>query len=161
MGLRLHRNDTPEERISVHEGAGTLRAVLQSPEKICHCGQGRRDVGPRPLAERKGNVSTCHLCGHLIQSLTLQCGPCTEPGRGVTGSLTATHAPPSHHVKIACPAKPWKSRYLLTSSSAATVRPLLPATSRLRRRSEPRRCRSIGAPEGCQSPPDEAQPELP
>src|SRR5579864_6402959 len=71
------------------------------------------------------------------------------------------HARPGRNVKIACPAKPWKSRHLSTNSSAATVRPQLPASSRLRRRSEPRRCRSTGAPEGCHSPPDGAQPEPP
>jgi hypothetical protein len=71
------------------------------------------------------------------------------------------YARPGRNVKIACPAKPWKSRHLSTNSSAATVRPQLPASSRLRRRSEPRRCRSTGAPEGCHSPPDGAQPEPP
>ena len=36
------------------------------------------------------------------------------------------HARPGRNVKIACPAKPWKSRHLSTNSSAATVRPQLP-----------------------------------
>ena len=68
---------------------------------------------------------------------------------------------PHGDLRTACPAMPWTSRHLSTSSSPATLLPRHPASSRLRRRSEPRRCRSTGAPEGCHSPPDGAQPEPP
>jgi len=64
-------------------------------------------------------------------------------------------------LRTASRAMPWTSRRLLTSSPPATARPRLLASSRLLRRSEPHRCRSTGAPEGCHSSPDGAQPEPP
>ena len=56
---------------------------------------------------------------------------------------------------------PWLNPRLSKGSRPATARPRPPAFSRLRRRSEPRRCRSTGAREGGHWPQDGSRPEPP
>src|SRR4029077_11041734 len=108
-----------------------IRAVRLSGLDLHFC-------SPAPVAASKG--------GELQATVFLFCFAC-----GLTqGDL-----------RTASRATPWTSRRLLTSSPPATARPRLLASFRLRRRSEPHCLRSTGAPEGCHSSPDGAQPEPP